>query len=75
MGRDVSQPFHVGDTVTMSDMVVTVTEVTSAGHPRTVQFRFVTALDSAEWLWMQGKGMRLTPWPVPSIGESVVVHP
>lgn len=75
LGRDVSQPFHVADSVILSDMVSTVTEVTDTGLPRTVEFRFATPLDYAEWLWMQGKGMRLVPWTVPPIGESVIVQP
>jgi hypothetical protein len=75
LGRDLSQPFHVGDSVTLSDMVSMVTEVTPAGLPRTVEFRFARSLDDVDWLWMQGKAMRLAPWTVPRIGESVVVQP
>jgi hypothetical protein len=71
--RSLSQPFHNGDVVQLSNMTATVTEITTDGRPLTVDFRFSAPLESPEWLWMRGEGLRLVNWTPPKLGETVVV--
>jgi hypothetical protein len=71
--RGPSRPFHDGETVQLSDMRATVTEITDDKRPRTVEFRFAEPLESPKWLWMRGEGMRLVGWTPPKVGETVVV--
>ncbi len=51
--RSLSEPFHTGDVVRLSNMTASVTEITADGRPLTVDFRFSALLDSPEWLWMR----------------------
>jgi hypothetical protein len=55
-------------------MTATVTEVAADGRPLTVEFRFAAPLESPEWLWMRGAGMRLVGRTPPKVGETVVVQ-
>ena len=71
--RSLSEPFHKGDVVKLSNMTASVTEITADGRPLTVDFRFSAPLESPEWLWMRGDGMRLVNWNLPKLGETVVV--
>jgi hypothetical protein len=72
--RSLSEPFHRGDVIRLSNMTVSVAEITSDGRPLTVDFRFSAPLESPEWLWMRGDGLRLVNWSPPKPGETVVVH-
>jgi hypothetical protein len=71
--RSLAQPFRRGDVVKLSNMTATVTETTVEGRPKNVDFRFMTALESNEWLWMRGEGLRLVSWIPPRLGETVWV--
>jgi hypothetical protein len=71
--RSLSEPFHQGDVVRLSNMTAAVTDVTADGRPLTVDFRFSAPLESPEWLWMRGDGLRLINWSPPKLGETVVV--
>jgi hypothetical protein len=72
--NDPARPLREGDVVELSDMTATVTEVAADGRPLTVEFRFAAPLESPEWLWMRGAGMRLVGWTPPKVGETVVVQ-
>jgi hypothetical protein len=72
--RSLSEPFHKGDVVKLSNMTAAVTEITADGRPLTVDFRFSAPLESPEWLWMRGEGFRLVAWTPPKTGETVVVR-
>jgi len=71
--RSLSEPFHTGDVVKLSNMTASVIEITADGRPLTVDFRFSAPLESPEWLWMRGEGLRLTNWNPPKLGETAVV--
>lgn len=71
--RGPSQPFRVGDVVSLSDLSATVTAVTPDGRPGTVVFRFATSLESPTWLWTRSVGARLVPWTPPAVGATVTV--
>jgi hypothetical protein len=71
--RSSSRPFHKGDVVKLSDMTATVAEVLADGRPLEVAFRFATALESPEWLWMRGVPQGLAGWTPPRVGQTVVL--
>lgn len=71
--RDPSRPFRQGEVIELADMSATVTELTSDHRPLTVDFHFSAPLGSPQWLWMRGEGARLVEWPLPAVGEEVVV--
>jgi hypothetical protein len=69
MLRDPSLPFAVGDIVTLSNMVVTVTEVNGEGRAMAAEFRFVAPLEDPRWRWTRWDLGRLVPWVPPAVGE------
>lgn len=71
--RSLSEPFRTGDVVELSNMTALVIETTTDGRPLSVDFRFSSPLESPEWLWMRGDGMRLVNWNPPKPGDTVTV--
>ena len=71
--RDPSHRSQVGEVVELSDVTVTVTDVTGDGRPRAVRFHFAEPLESPKWLWMRGEGFARTGWTPPKVGQVVVV--
>lgn len=74
MYNDPARPLRKGDVVAGSDMTATVVEVNADGRPSAVEFRFASALESPEWLWMCGEGLRVVDWRLPRVGETVLVQ-
>lgn len=74
MYNDPAHPLHDGDLVSLSNMTAKVVEVNAQGRPSSVEFRFSSALESPEWLWMRGEGLRVVSWQVPRIGEKVLLE-
>lgn len=73
MLRGLQRPFLVGETVRLSDLAITITEVAPDGRAQEALFRFARPLESPEWLWMRGEGPALVPWTPPPIGVSEVL--
>ena len=64
----------VGDTVTLTDMVVTVTEVTDDGRAAEADFRFPQPLEAPGRLWMRWHHAgELVAWTPPPVGSRVVL--
>jgi hypothetical protein len=72
--NDPARPLRKGDVVELSNLTATVVELTADGRPLTVEYRFAAPLQSPEWLWMRGEGLRLVAWTPPKVGETVVVR-
>ena len=66
-------PFAIGETVTLSDMTVTVTQVTDDGRAAEAEFRFSTPLEDPRWLWTRWSAWRLHPWTPPEVGAEATV--
>jgi hypothetical protein len=74
MVRGVSQPFHPGDEVVLSDMRVRVREALPDGRAAEADFRFGVPLEDASLLWMRLQaGGPLRPWAPPAVGETVTL--
>ncbi len=73
MFRSPSRPFHPGDVVQLPDFTAKVIEVMNSGRPRIVEFRFSSALEAPDWLWMRGVREGLAPWTPPRVGETIVL--
>jgi hypothetical protein len=71
LARGRSIPFHRGDVVALSDLTVTVVDITEDARPRTLEFHFARPLDAPDWLWMRGSGTRFVTWTPPRVGETV----
>lgn len=69
----VVRPFQVGDEVVLSEVTVTVREVTEEGLPRVVEARFVVPLEDPRWIWTVDDIGVLAPVAVPGVGEAAVV--
>jgi len=72
--RDATR-FRAGDRVALSGLVVEVTEVTDDGRPSEVAYRFDTTLDGPSRRWLQWSGGVYVPFPVPGVGNAVVLPP
>jgi hypothetical protein len=59
----------------VSGMEVSVEESTPDGRPARVLFRFPTALEQSERLFMVWEGKRPVPWQPPALGKEVVLAP
>ncbi|MCB9760789.1 MAG: hypothetical protein H6739_13185 [Alphaproteobacteria bacterium] len=66
-------PMAVGDTVTLSDLAVTVTEVTADGRPQEARFTFARPLEDPSWILRRWEGDAMVAWTPPAVGETAVV--
>ncbi len=65
------RPFTPGERILLSDVELTIVEVTAHGWPREVQFRFAAPLEHERWRllrWHDGEFVRLSP---PAVGERI----
>src|SRR5262249_55082702 len=69
--RDVRTPSPVGTKIALSDVVVTVTHLTSDGVPDEASFELTKALDEG-YVFRKWDGAGLAPFSLPPIGESLV---
>lgn len=63
--RNAEQPLHAGERVQLSEMSVTVVEVTKDGRPLVCDFTFSRPLESPSYLWLTWQAGRLVPFAVP----------
>ena len=73
MLRGQQRPMQAGETVALSDMMVTVDAITPEGRPQSVTVRFTTALEEPERVWLRAVDLEVSAWTPPAVGESVVV--
>ena len=70
MLRSLSQPVVPGYSVSLSDMRVTVTEVTRDGRAAEAEFRFAVPLEDPSLIWMRWEGDALVAYDPPPPGTS-----
>ena len=70
--HDPKHPFHVGDRVHGAGFDVEILEATDAG-PTRVAFQFDKPLEDAEYLPVWFHDGQLRRWPLPALGQRVVV--
>lgn len=63
--RNSLQPLHRGERVQLSEMTVTVLEVTPDGRPLVCDFVFSQPLESTSYLWVTWRNGRLEPFQLP----------
>lgn len=74
--RDIQvKPFHVGDTVHMNGITVTVEELTDDKVPKTALFHFPDSVQSAHWRFFAWQGSGLTQLSLPAVGQSMAIAP
>jgi hypothetical protein len=56
-----------------SALTVSVLETDQDGLPTWVRFRFPSALESPERVWLVWRGTRPIPWQPPALGERVTL--
>jgi hypothetical protein len=66
-----SAPFHVGETVTLSDLTVEVTALTPDGRPAAATMRFARPLEDYQLYEWHDLGFR--PWTAPPVGATVTL--
>jgi hypothetical protein len=74
LSRD-RRPFTRGDQVVLSDLTVSIVELTGDGYPREVHFRFQKPLEDASLRFMLWRGRRLVPFVLPAPGASLTLAP
>jgi hypothetical protein len=63
--RNSHQPLHRGDRIQLSEMTVTVIEVSPDGRPVVCDFAFLRPLESSKYVWLTWHEGRLAPFQVP----------
>ncbi|HET8936169.1 MAG TPA: hypothetical protein VFN67_22145 [Polyangiales bacterium] len=67
------RPFHRGERIVQSDMILTVNELTEDQRPLSIDIHFARPLEDPSYLWVQWRGTRSEPFVPPRIGEQVVL--
>jgi hypothetical protein len=63
--RSARLPMRKGERIALSDMTVTVVELTTDGRPSVCDFVFEQPLDSAQYVWRTWRYGRLEPFRLP----------
>jgi hypothetical protein len=71
--RAARLPFHAGERVELSEMSVTIVDVTRDGRPLVCDFTFNRPLEASQYVWLRYDGQRLRPTrPPPEVGGAGV---
>ncbi len=70
MVRGLSIPMRAGEQVRLSDMMVTVTEITDDGRAAEAEFRFQVPLEDPSLLWRHTARQSLVPYSPPTTGRT-----
>src|SRR5262249_39052781 len=68
--RSARIPLHRGDRVGLSEMTITVLNVSPDGKPTVCDFEFAHPLESPSYVWLTWQGDGLRALHVPKDGES-----
>lgn len=68
--RSERKPLRRGESIRLSEMTITVIDVTRDGKPAVVDFEFARPLDSPSYLWMTWRRNRLQALKLPDEGQS-----
>ena len=67
------RPFHSGERIVQSDMILTVNELTEDQRPLSIDIHFAHPLEDPTYLWVQWLNTRSERFVPPRIGERVVL--
>jgi len=65
--------YTAGDVVELSDVTITIRDITEGGLPRRVSYRFNVPLEDGALQWVVYEAGRLRPFLPPAVGEDVVL--
>jgi hypothetical protein len=71
--RSARLPLHKGDRIELSEMTITVIELSEDGRPTVCDFVFAKPIDSPSYMWVTWRGSRLRPLHLPSEGQSTTL--
>jgi hypothetical protein len=71
--RAARRPMKLGDTVVLSDVTVTITEVSTVGKPAAVEFVFPKPLESPIYVWRVYTEHGCESMRLPSVGETITL--
>jgi hypothetical protein len=69
--HDSLEPFAPGRSFEVPGMTATILDLTPAGPPATVRFRFDEPLEAAARRWVQFRNGRFEPFTPPAVGDAV----
>ncbi len=73
--HDTKLPFVVGQRIRWPAFDATILEITPDGRPANVRFQFDVPLEDPSLRWVYWQDGVLQGFPVPAVGETVVVEP
>lgn len=73
MLRRLDRRFTRGETIALTGVAVTVTEITDDGRPAEIVARFDRSLDDPSLHWAVWHGQGFVPWAPPPVGARVVL--
>ena len=71
--RDSYHPMSAGETVKLSGMTVTVSELNARGRPAEATFDFDVPLEDASLQWVYWKDKAFRVFELPAVGQSVTI--
>lgn len=71
--RSPRTPFVVGQRIELTDFTVEVTKLMPDGRPLEVLIRLGHPLEDRRYLWLMWKDKGYVPFPLPAVGERVMV--
>jgi len=69
--RDPTFGFVIGQQIVLSDVVISITRLTTDGRPAEVAFRFAAPLESATHRWFVWRDDAFVPFTPPPIGATI----
>jgi hypothetical protein len=72
--RSRNIPFRAGEVIALSDVTITVKQVTEDGLPDSIEFRFRDGLDSPALRWAVYTKHRYDDFQLPPVGGSVIIE-
>ncbi len=71
--RAENKPFVLGTIAELSDVTISITELTDDDRPANVRFRFTVPLEHPTLVWLQWQRDGFVPFSVPAVGTPIVV--
>ncbi len=73
LARSLDYPMSLGQRVHLTDVVIEITGLTADNRPAEATFHFAAPLEDPSLRWLYWDGDTYAPFPLPAIGETVVL--
>ena len=72
--RSPHHPFHPNDTLQLTNLHITIHQLTPDNRPALVAYHFPHPLENPRYRWLQWQNGAYVPFTLPAVGETVLVE-